>query len=120
MNLGTYIDTLAALDPTLTVVFDNGRVPIGLSSWRGRYEELTLDSDSADQAEPPTVAALLTDAIEADGKTFQGYKGGDFVMSRRTAVWADEWGHYECWAIAGVEVGKGRAVIRRMNIEDYA
>ena len=118
MNLGTYTDTLAALDGSLPVYFDNGLPVRRLISWRGRYNELTLDCGEKDDA-PRTVADLLKDAKEADGKTFQGYKGGDYVMGRHTAVWADEWGEYHGLGIAGIEVTDGRVIVRRIDLGDY-
>lgn len=75
MNLGAWTDTLAALDQSLPVYFDNGLPVRRLTSWRGRYNELTLDCGEPGDA-PRTVADLLEDAKQADGKSFQGYKGG--------------------------------------------
>lgn len=118
MRLDTYIETLTALDLHLEVEFDNGETPGRLMSWRGRYQELTLDTDETPSC-PMTVGVLLRDAMQANGGTFQGYKGGDYTMSLRTPVWADPWGECRSMAIGGIEVRDGKVVIRRIDIGDY-
>lgn len=117
MNLGELIDTLATLPKTLRVRFDFGAVPTHLVSWRGSYDELTLDSDH--DAPEPTVAVLLRDARRADGGTFHGYKGGDFTMDRHTPVWADPWGEYLSRAITGIRVSEGVVVLQTADISAY-
>lgn len=118
MKLGDLIDTLAAFEPDMPILFDNGR-PVGpLMSWRGVYAELTLTTgDERDSR--TTVGEVLKDAQEADGKTFTGYKGGDFGMSRCTPVWADDYGDCDYWGISGVVVKDGAVIVQRINLEDY-
>ena len=119
MNLQTLIETLSALDPTLPLRFDDGRLVRGLCSWRGSYDQLTIDTVWGDDDEGLTVGGLLADAQAAVGKTFEGYKGGDYVMFPHTAVWADEYGRYQSQGIAGITVKKGTAVINRVDLSDY-
>lgn len=78
IDLGQYIEYLEKLDQDL--VF-----PIGFNrphSWRGAYEDLAF-------VVTPNVkvSEMLASAKEALGTTYQGYKGGDFVMREHTEVY---------------------------------
>lgn len=89
MRLGEFIEELAACDPSLPVVLADGRAVHGLISYRGYYEDLAIRP----QAGPPkTVADVLSEARAAMGKVFEGYKGGDYVMGERTAMWVADYG----------------------------
>lgn len=112
MTLGDWIDTLSALPPDAEVVMDCGTVPDRLGSWRGAYEELTLENDT--KRDPHTVKELLYDALQAVGKTFTGYKGGHYVMDRSTPVWADDYGDYERRMLLGAKLSGGRVVLQTM------
>lgn len=78
------------MPPKAEVHMDCGSVPTGLDSWRGSYSELTLTHQTNLTA--PMVKEVLDDARSAVGKTFQGFKGGNFTMDLYSAVWADEYG----------------------------
>jgi hypothetical protein len=128
MRLGGLIDTLEQLPGELPVYFSDGRHPTTFASWRGVYAELTLyegnDYDPDGEDHWPslpvlTVAELLEQARAAVGETFEGYKGGDFVMSRDTAVWADDYGACNHDAIMGVTVNDGKVELTIMNLSDY-
>lgn len=71
------------------VVFDghNG-VPTGIDSWRGSYDELALSYDNQDPMKVCDFREMLTNAI---GKVYEGYKGGEYKMSRHTPIWVDNW-----------------------------
>ena len=88
--------------------------PMGIDSWRGIYAELAIQTetfgnyntdeveyksqygDSYKQKEigkeNPTVAEWIEVLKEAVGKTFTGYKGGDFLMGKATPVYLAEYG----------------------------
>ena len=51
-------------------------------SYRGFYEDLAFEP-----AENLTVRELLEIANGALGKTFSGWKGGHFLMTKDTSVW---------------------------------
>jgi hypothetical protein len=91
LSLGELVLKLDAIaDKTKAVVFDFGdNAPVGLGSWRGIYAELSLHYG---QVERTCVADVLAWLREADGKTFEGYKGGDFTMSRQTPIWVANYG----------------------------
>jgi len=65
--------------------------PFRLTSYRGYYSDLALDYRFCKQM---TVKQLLKMFEGADGQTYEGYKGGDFTMSRKTLVWVATYG--EC------------------------
>lgn len=88
--------------------------PKGIDSWRGSYCELAIQTESFGSyntdvvtyeseygnsyaqkeigCENPTVAQWIEVLKDAIGKTFVGYKGGDFLMSKNTPVWLAEHG----------------------------
>lgn len=111
MTLGELIDALAAQDPSAPVRWDRerkhdygtgGAYPGAFASWRGDYADLTLQKSTA----PQTVAQLLERARAADGRTFEGWKGGDYRMDRETPVWAENAG--DCYNIGLFGVRRSR------------
>jgi hypothetical protein len=78
LTLGQLIDRLKRCDP-------DQEVPLGFygpHSYRGDYHDLAFEPKH-----DTTVAAMLHEAEYADGATFMGYKGGDYVMDRDSFVW---------------------------------
>lgn len=76
-TLGELIATLEASDPGAVA-------KVGISnphSWRGDYEELAFEP-----APSMTAAEMLAVARSALGRSFDGYKGGEFEMSEWTDV----------------------------------
>lgn len=59
-------------------------------SWRGSYDELAMEPVTN-----TTVGEVLEVAKSAIGKTFEGYKGGDFRMHEFTPVHIAKWGEWE-------------------------
>lgn len=88
--------------------------PMGIDSWRGIYAELAIQTESFGNyntdivtyessygnsyeqkkigKENPTVAEWIEVLKEAVGKTFVGYKGGDYTMGKNTPVYLAEYG----------------------------
>jgi hypothetical protein len=74
------------------VVFDFEYLyPIDIDSWRGIYRELALGFESGDNK--MTVVDFYKMIKDCVGKTFTGYKGGDFVMGKNTPVWVANYGN---------------------------
>ncbi|MDP1729143.1 MAG: hypothetical protein Q8L27_03000 [archaeon] len=88
--------------------------PKGIDSWRGVYAELAIQTEDLGSyqgevekdygdfqshkqisigKENPTVAEWIKVLKEAIGKTFTGYKGGDFLMGKGTPVYLAEYGN---------------------------
>ena len=59
-------------------------------SYRGYYIDLAFAP--LYDTEPRTVKEALKEALLAHGKTFEGYKGGEFTMEGDTPVWYSHYG----------------------------
>jgi hypothetical protein len=90
--------------------------PKGIDSWRGIYAELAIQTENFGSyqteevkhkfsdgtvfykhktigKEKPTVSEWISVLKESVGKTFTGYKGGDFTMGKGTPVYLAENGN---------------------------
>lgn len=102
ITLGELIDALAQAKPDDIVHFDFcNTVPDGVDSYRGYYDHLALGWKEESEC---TAGALLADLRAADGKVFQGYKGGDFCMYRETPMWVANYGRSGYTCVTGVIV----------------
>ena len=84
-TLGDLIKRLEEEDP-------NRMVQLGFArphSYRGFYDELAFEPK-----ENVTIGDMLEAARSALGKTFTGYKGGDYVMEEFTYVWLSYYGSH--------------------------
>lgn len=101
LTLGELITKLSKCKQDETVRFDfGGFVPDLVRSYRGYYDHLALGFTNECA---PTVADVLGRLRAAVGATFQGYKGGDYVMTAETPMWAANNGETGDTAITGVE-----------------
>ena len=108
VTLGEMIDQLGKAKPSaLVYCADPGREAyLGkVSSYRGYYSDLAFDPVQ----EQRTVADVLAECIAARGKTFEGYKGGEFVMEADTPLWISEYSMASGQAIIAIE-DRGDAV----------
>lgn len=96
MTLGQLIEVLSEFDPNRLVI-GFGRV----RSYRGYYSDLAFEPVESHG----TVASLLHMARECLGRTFQGYKGGDYVMGESTPLWFSEWGEASGLRLMGLQSG---------------
>lgn len=87
MRLGELIDLLKRQRQDAWVYIDGPvrLTPGELDSYRGYYEDLAIGVNVDSIA--PSVAEFVKELEGAVGKTFHGYKGGEYVMSRNTNVW---------------------------------
>lgn len=69
----------------------------GIESYRGYYEDIALDYGPEYQyswrTALITVSDLLQECEKSVGKTFYGYKGGKYIMRRKTLVWVSGYSH---------------------------
>lgn len=102
IRLGKLIDCLRAVrDQQKSVMFDFGRfVPHSINSYRGYYNHLAISWVGPEKE--CTVAMLLKVTEDAPGRTYSGYKGGDYVMHSETPVWAANWSECSSTAIVSV------------------
>lgn len=83
MTLGELITALEAADR-------DHIAPLGFGepmSYRGDYAELAFEP-----AENVTVGSMLANARSALGRTFEGYKGGEFTMNEYSACYINRYG----------------------------
>ena len=82
--------------------------PTSIDSWRGSYNELALNFET--QGEEMKVSEFLNMLKECIGKTFTGYKGGDFTMHKGTPIWVANYSHSGNTAVIDV-VDNGYVVL---------
>ncbi len=91
LTLGEIISKCEAIlakgtDDEPVVTLDFGYFyPTKIDSWRGAYEELALNYTT--EGVQLTLSIFIDMLKNAIGKGFEGYKGGEFLMSRHTPVW---------------------------------
>lgn len=90
-----------------------GAIPTDFRSYRGFYDQVALGYGFGGI---DTVEQLMCRVQIAIGKTYEGYKGGQFTMTEDTPVWVDVWGEYTSTAIVGVEYIEYQAIIRTAHI----
>lgn len=81
LTLGELIDWLKS---------NKGQIEFGFGrpmSYRGSYDELAFEP-----VENTTGSAMLHHAESAVDVRFEGYKGGEFMMTRDTPVWIAPYG----------------------------
>ena len=89
LTLSGLIAALEAVPAQCVVQYADGRSPGEPMSYRGYYSDLCF----ADAPDTVVAKDFLKTAGNALGKTFTGYKGGDFTMTRSTPLWRSEYGH---------------------------
>jgi len=101
-NLGDLISALEGIDPNYMVYIKPYNLrPTGFDSYRGYYEDLSLSYDCDHDC---TVADLLKWAKNAEGKTYMGYKGGEFYMTNKTPIWISNYGQATGVMLSALEV----------------
>lgn len=93
-------------EPDVTFDFEYMR-PSEIDSWRGIYAELALSFEYKGSKSLSEFIVMLKEAV---GKTYTGYKGGDFTMSRHTPVWVANYGNSGNTAVVDI-VDAGYQVI---------
>jgi len=83
MVLGELISELKKHNAKKVVPFGFGKP----NSYRGFYEDVAFEP-----AENVTVGSMLKYAKEAKGKTYHGYKGGEYKTNEYTDCWIAEYG----------------------------
>ena len=83
-SLNDLIDRLEQLPQDMPILLGEA------DSYRGYYSDLAFAP--LYDTEPRTVKEALDAAEDAHGKTFEGYKGGEFTMEGDTPVWYSHYG----------------------------
>jgi len=101
LTLGELIMSLEKCQQGADISFDFEHArPTDLTSYRGNYRELAICFDF--DTEFLKVSKFVDMLKEAIGKTYQGWKGGDFLMGKTTPMWAANSG--SCGQTAIIEV----------------
>lgn len=98
-------DAVKALEPfkdsDAEVRFSDGSSFIDIDSYRGYYSDLALEPSKT-----PITAAMAHKLLSAAiGQTFDGCKGGEYVMSESTPLWRSSYGRASGIAITGIQIG---------------
>jgi hypothetical protein len=118
MNLGQFIDALSEINPNQGIYYDWGSLyPTHFESYRGYYDQLALGID-ASRSSLVTVGSLLQHASDCIDKTFTGWKGGEYTMSRKTMLWVCNPGMTSDTVIVGVRDAGYGAVIQTFIQEE--
>lgn len=85
MTLGSLLKTLEELPDQTKKIKGIGQP----HSYRGYYSDLAFEPT---EDEVPVYALVELLSTNCMGRTFEGYKGGDFVMGERTPLWISGYG----------------------------
>lgn len=119
LTLGELILKCEAIQDTgQIVVFDKDNLgrPGAYLSWRGIYSELAITPQLEGSIK---FGDFLEMSRASVGTTFEGYKGGEFVMSRHTPVWVAEYGWSGNTQIVDVKAEPDRVVLMTEDKEPY-
>lgn len=112
LTLGRAIEIAAAADPAMIVEYDRGGGPSEPHSYRGYYSDLAFEQSDS----PINAGAFLADLKASLGKTFEGYKGGDYVMADDTPLWMASYG--DCGpAIMGARIDGDKLILETREID---
>ena len=101
ITLGELIRQLELRPKDQGVCFDFGALePADIGSYRGFYDELSIGF--AENGSFGNVEGLLTALNETVGKTFEGCKGGDYMMRASTPLWVANYGRTGSTMIVGI------------------
>ena len=96
---------------------DIGVYVTDISSYRGYYSDLQIEY-SQDIKKALTTKELIKKLKKAIGKTFYGYKGGEFKMHEGTVVWLSNYGKTSNRQVIGVINGWDRCYLKSKRVEE--
>lgn len=95
--------------------------PTRIDSWRGSYSELALNYTSSrisENSAPMKVTQFYEMMKGVVGKEFDGYKGGEFLMTLFTPVWVANNGNSGSTAVVDI-IDRGYNVIIVTGFREY-
>lgn len=112
LTLGQLISALENQPRENKVFFDFcSNSPSRFSSYRGYYSCLALGYMNGDG---PDVDTFLGQCRWTVGNTFTGYKGGEFLMEKKTAIWVANFGLLSNTIISDVSRYKEKTILHTM------
>ena len=118
LTLGKTIELLKTFDGGAPIVTIDGGALSTLGSYRGYYSDLAWGSGSSRPSQLPTVGAALANATAALGATFEGYKGGDFLMDKHTPMWVSGYGTCSGLRVMGIEMSPTNMVVLMLKSDE--
>lgn len=101
-SIGNFIDDLKKFNSKACVIISPFNLyPTGFCSYRGYYSDLALEYTTENNC--MTAGKLLKKAEECIGKTFIGYKGGEFEMAEDTTLWLSNYGKCTNLLVTGIK-----------------
>ncbi len=99
-------------DQEKSIYFDFlGFRPTGkVDSYRGYYSDLAIEFSNGSDSDC-TVGELAKVLDNAIGETYEGYKGGEYIMNEDTKVWVSNYGESSGTAIVGVRDDDWRVLL---------
>lgn len=120
ISLGDFIEALSNAPKGSLVSLSNSTssepsatIP-EFNSYRGYYSDIALEPWDGTL----TVEQLLSAANDACGRTFEGYKGGDFAMDADTPLWIAHYGSASDIAIRYIDVRDSVVTVITFQAED--
>lgn len=115
MTLGQLVEELEQLAPDTPIMLSdgNGESPGRAMSYRGYYSDLSFEPSE----KPITAKAFATEARRALGNSFEGYKGGEYIMGTDTPLWISEYGCSSGRAVMGLTMSNGIAYLQIKQVD---
>ncbi len=115
MTISDAIQALRNFHSDAPCRYEDGGEPGEAMSYRGYYSDLAFADRN--QISPATAGDVLAALRIAEGQTFHGYKGGDFLMGSDTVIWRSAYGDASGMAWMDIEPEAGACVIKTKLIE---
>lgn len=110
LSLGGLIFSFKEYPQDYNVVTLEGKTLGETISYRGYYNEIAIEPIEADVLHRSVFEVLKT-LQESVGKTFEGYKGGEYTMDESTPIWVASYGCSGKEVIATQVIHEERAVV---------
>ena len=119
LTLGQLIEKLEKANPTAIVHIDCDKFyyPTTPHSYRGYYDDLAFGS--RELGEPVKADDFLKICKDALNNTFEGWKGGSYIMDARTPLWISEPGDVSSVAVIGCVCTGDSVKLQVKIIEDF-
>ena len=111
MTLGEMVNALKQMDLSEKLIeydFSGQQPGVWMGSWRGVYSQFAISHEPGEGADAEAFLQSLESCI---GRTFYGWKGGEFLMDESTPVWVDNSGQSHSTRVVGVKDFGWRVVI---------
>ena len=101
-NLGNLIEDLSKYPKDAKVYIEPFCLyPTDFGSYRGYYSDLSIEFTT--ESNGLNCGELLDKAKNCVGKSFYGYKGGDFEMTKNSVIWISNYGKVSNIILTGVK-----------------